>query len=142
LGFQPERIEPRQLDYDIRSDIWSLGITLVELATGVFPYRDCKCDFEVLSRVLNDDPPSLPQDQEFTLEFRNFVSSWYVITLINLIYYYFLNLNVLFFSLIKDYKVRPKYKQLLEHPFLQKYMIKTVNVAEWYAEATSQNILK
>ena len=46
-----------------------------------------------------------------------------------------------FFSLIKDYKVRPKYKQLLEHPFLQKYMIKTVNVAEWYAEATSQNII-
>jgi len=79
LGFQPERIEPRQLDYDIRSDIWSLGITLVELATGVFPYRDCKCDFEVLSRVLNDDPPSLPQDQEFTLEFRNFVSSWCVL---------------------------------------------------------------
>jgi len=79
LGFQPERIEPRQLDYDIRSDIWSLGITLVELATGVFPYRDCKCDFEVLSRVLNDDPPSLPLDQEFTLEFRNFVSSWCVL---------------------------------------------------------------
>lgn len=79
FSFKPERIEPRQLDYDIRSDIWSLGITLVELATGVFPYRDCKCDFEVLSRVLNDDPPSLPQDQEFTLEFRNFVTSWCVL---------------------------------------------------------------
>lgn len=46
---------------------------------------------------------------------------------------------VFIFSLIKDYKLRPKYKQLLEHPFLQKYMSKTVSVAEWYAKATSQN---
>lgn len=45
----------------------------------------------------------------------------------------------MYFSLIKDYKVRPKYKQLLEHPFLQRYMMKTVNVAEWYAEAIGQN---
>lgn len=64
-------------DYDIRADVWSLGITLVELATGVFPYQDCNCDFEVLSRVLHDDPPSLPTDpSRFTTEFQNFVSSW------------------------------------------------------------------
>lgn len=48
---------------------------------------------------------------------------------------------LIFSSLIKDYKVRPKYKQLLEHPFLQRYMMKTVNVADWYAEAISQNNL-
>lgn len=79
---QPERIEPpdpRKPDYDIRADVWSLGITLVELATGVFPYKDCKCDFEVLSRVLNEDPPSLPTDpKRFSPEFQSFVSSWYV----------------------------------------------------------------
>ncbi|EFN82078.1 Dual specificity mitogen-activated protein kinase kinase 7 [Harpegnathos saltator] len=98
----PERIDPpdpTKPDYDIRADVWSLGITLVELATGVFPYRDCKTDFEVLSRVVQDDPPSLPQDALFSKEFRNFVTC----------------------CLTKNYKHRPKYHKLMEHPFIRKY---------------------
>ncbi|XP_014476701.1 PREDICTED: dual specificity mitogen-activated protein kinase kinase 7-like [Dinoponera quadriceps] len=98
----PERIDPpdpTKPDYDIRADVWSLGITLVELATGIFPYRDCKTDFEVLSRVVQDDPPSLPQDALFSKEFRNFVTC----------------------CLTKNYKHRPKYHKLMEHPFIRKY---------------------
>ncbi|XP_012243077.1 dual specificity mitogen-activated protein kinase kinase hemipterous [Bombus impatiens] len=98
----PERIDPpdpTKPDYDIRADVWSLGITLVELATGVFPYRDCKTDFEVLSRVVQDDPPSLPPDVLFSKEFRNFVSC----------------------CLTKNYKHRPKYHKLMEHPFIRKH---------------------
>lgn len=56
--------------------MWSLGISLVELATGVYPYKDCHSDFEVLTKVIEDDPPSLPADKDFSLEFRNFVSWW------------------------------------------------------------------
>uniref|UniRef100_A0ABD2XE91 mitogen-activated protein kinase kinase n=1 Tax=Trichogramma kaykai TaxID=54128 RepID=A0ABD2XE91_9HYME len=99
----PERIDPpdpTKPDYDIRADVWSLGITLVELATGVFPYRDCKTDFEVLSRVVQDDPPTLPCNPPmFSPEFHNFVSC----------------------CLTKNYKQRPKYNKLLEHPFIKKY---------------------
>jgi len=77
--FQPERIDPpdpQKPDYDIRADVWSLGITLVELATGEFPYQNCITDFEVLTKVLQDDPPALPEDRGFSLEFRNFVKHW------------------------------------------------------------------
>ncbi|KAJ8679787.1 hypothetical protein QAD02_015574 [Eretmocerus hayati] len=98
----PERIDPpdpTKPDYDIRADVWSLGITLVELATGVFPYRDCKTDFEVLSRVVQDDPPSLPPGAPFSPEFQSFVSC----------------------CLTKNYKQRPKYNKLIEHPFIRKY---------------------
>ncbi|CAG2061001.1 unnamed protein product, partial [Timema podura] len=73
----PERIDPpdpKKPDYDIRADVWSLGITLVELATGMFPYKDCKNDFEVLARVLENEPPSLPADQNFSPDFRNFIN--------------------------------------------------------------------
>ncbi|XP_015518260.2 dual specificity mitogen-activated protein kinase kinase 7 isoform X1 [Neodiprion lecontei] len=98
----PERIDPpdpTKPDYDIRADVWSLGITLVELATGVFPYRDCKTDFEVLSRVVQDEPPSLPLDSSFSKEFRHFVCC----------------------CLTKNYKHRPKYHKLMEQAFYKKH---------------------
>ena len=74
----PERIDPPHpskpdYHYDIRADVWSLGITLVEMATGHFPYKDCKTDFEVLTKVLQDDPPFLPRNAGFSHEFQCFV---------------------------------------------------------------------
>lgn len=98
--WQPERIDPPDTNnpsYDIRADVslvvdqpivhlfshrskvWSLGITLVELATGKFPYHDCRTDFEVLTKVIQDDPPSLPPEGNFSPEFNSFVKSWYII---------------------------------------------------------------
>nr|XP_032637325.1 dual specificity mitogen-activated protein kinase kinase 7 isoform X7 [Chelonoidis abingdonii] len=72
----PERIDPpdpTKPDYDIRADVWSLGISLVELATGQFPYKNCKTDFEVLTKVLQEDPPLLPNNMSFSVDFQSFV---------------------------------------------------------------------
>uniref|UniRef100_A0A182YJW3 mitogen-activated protein kinase kinase n=1 Tax=Anopheles stephensi TaxID=30069 RepID=A0A182YJW3_ANOST len=107
----PERIDPAKTVYDIRADVWSLGITLVELATGVFPYRGCVTDFEVLTQVLTSNPPRLPEDQPFSPEFRDFVQ----------------------LCLQKDYQARPKYPDLLRHAFLQRAEHDTtINVGEWF----------
>lgn len=51
----PERIDPeRAKGYDVRSDVWSLGITLMEVATGKFPYPSkWGSVFEQLYQVIN-----------------------------------------------------------------------------------------
>lgn len=42
--FQPERIQGDQ--YSVKSDVWSLGITIIELALGRFPFAEEGEDFE------------------------------------------------------------------------------------------------
>ncbi|XP_036419285.1 dual specificity mitogen-activated protein kinase kinase 7 isoform X1 [Colossoma macropomum] len=114
----PERIDPpdpSKPDYDIRADVWSLGISLVELATGQFPYKNCKTDFEVLTKVLQEDPPLLPLSMGFSLDFQSFVKD----------------------CLTKDHRKRPKYHKLLEHSFIRRYEVLDVDVAGWF-----QNVME
>lgn len=74
---KPERIEPPpDGTYDIRSDIWSMGITLIEIATGQFPYKNWNTDFEILSKVIQEASPKLPEDGQFSDNFRNFIDAW------------------------------------------------------------------
>ncbi|KAI2810917.1 Dual specificity mitogen-activated protein kinase kinase 7 [Blomia tropicalis] len=111
----PERIQPPDSSgtYDIRSDVWSLGITLVEIATGQFPYQNWNSDFELLSKVIQDDPPLLPTSGGFTPNFCSFIKA----------------------CLTKNYAERPKYKDLMEHPFYRHYDSTVVNVADWFKHA-------
>ena len=98
--------------------MWSLGITLVELATGQFPYKDCKTEFEVLTKVIEEDPPCLPPNQGFSTEFRSFVRD----------------------CLLKNHKERPKYKKLLEHPFIVKYRsVEDREVGAWYSQVSNHS---
>lgn len=96
----PERINPEDgnKSYDIRSDVWSLGISMIELATGQFPYATWSTPFEQLKQVVKEPSPSL-SPAEFSPEFVDYINR----------------------SLQKNHKERPNYDQLLQHTFITKY---------------------
>lgn len=58
--------------YTEKADIWSLGITAIELATGAAPYANLY-PLEVIVRISNSPPPTLPEDGHFSSAFRDFV---------------------------------------------------------------------
>eukprot|EP00800_Vazella_pourtalesii_P004656 TRINITY_DN15390_c0_g1_i1.p1 TRINITY_DN15390_c0_g1~~TRINITY_DN15390_c0_g1_i1.p1 ORF type:complete len:450 (+),score=26.91 TRINITY_DN15390_c0_g1_i1:118-1467(+) len=107
----PERLDIDLKEYDVRADVWSLGITVIELLTGKLPYSNCKSDMEVMSQIFQDPPPRLPDIFAVSNECRHF-----------------LNL-----CLTKDYKQRPKFQELLEFSdFIKIYQTKYVAVATWF----------
>ncbi|XP_077406651.1 dual specificity mitogen-activated protein kinase kinase 4b isoform X2 [Vanacampus margaritifer] len=109
----PERIDPSasRQGYDVRSDVWSLGITLYELATGRFPYPKWNSVFDQLTQVVKGEPPQLSNSEErqFSPKFINFVN----------------------LCLTKDESKRPKYRELLKHPFILMYEERFVDVASY-----------
>jgi len=55
----PEQVRADSIDH--RSDIFSLGVILHEMATGSQPFRRAS-SVETMNAVLHDDPPALPAD--------------------------------------------------------------------------------
>ncbi|GAB0095335.1 dual specificity mitogen-activated protein kinase kinase 3 [Sergentomyia squamirostris] len=109
----PERIDPTGNPgiYDIRSDVWSLGISMIEMATGQFPYSTWGSPFEQLKQVVTDDPPRL-EAGKYSPEFTNFISV----------------------CLQKNWKLRPKFEQLLQDPYLVTHSEKDTDVAAFVEE--------
>lgn len=55
----PEQVQGKKVD--IRSDIYSLGVTFYQMLTGVNPYIGLTTEYEVYSRIVKED---LPPPQE------------------------------------------------------------------------------
>lgn len=113
----PERIRSESLNtsptYTVSSDVWSLGLSTIEMALGHYPYppETYSNVFAQLTAIVHGDPPQLPE--EFSENARDWVAR----------------------CMMKRPEDRATYKELLEHPFLLEDSQREVDMPGWVARA-------
>jgi len=115
--------------YSVSSDVWSLGLSLIEVAMGRFPYppETYANVFAQLTAIIHGDPPTLPDG--FSDEANDFILKWYSVLLF---WNYEADCTP---SLLKEPSRRATYAQLLEHPWLVKDQKREVNMVAWVEKA-------
>ncbi|EJF65321.1 kinase [Dichomitus squalens LYAD-421 SS1] len=109
LYMAPERLSGN--DYTIRSDVWSTGITLLELVTNRFPFPTDLAAIELMMYIIQNEPPEL-EDEEgivYSAEMKDFIKK----------------------TLTRDPNVRPSPKEMLEHPWIVSVMQHKLDMAYW-----------
>ncbi|XP_074404616.1 myosin-IIIb isoform X1 [Zonotrichia albicollis] len=97
--------------YDARCDVWSLGITAIELGDGDPPLFDMH-PVKTLFKIPRNPPPTLLHPEKWCRGFNHFISQ----------------------CLIKDFEQRPSVTHLLEHPFIKQVHGKDMSLQKQLAE--------
>lgn len=94
----PEVMQPGN-GYDVKADIWSFGITALELAHGHAPFSNYP-PMKVLLMTIQNAPPGLDYDRDkrFSKSFRDMISM----------------------CLVKNQRKRPTAEKLLKHSFFKR----------------------
>ncbi|KAJ7497450.1 kinase-like protein [Mycena latifolia] len=138
--FAPERIQGTTTGTDVQeafntytvsSDVWSLGLSIIEVAMGRYPYppETYSNVFAQLQAIVHGEPPQLPEVKEKTegdyleVHFSEEARDWVRC------------------CLIKDPTRRATYAELLEHPFLVADAQREVNMVAWVAGALGRREL-
>ncbi|KAL1695468.1 kinase-like domain-containing protein [Schizophyllum commune] len=115
----PERIQGESrgqgdATYSVSSDVWSLGLTIVEIGVGRYPYPPEAYEnvFSQLTAIIHGDPPELPEDKYSSVA-REFVSR----------------------CLDKHPSMRASYTQLLNHPWIVNDADSKVDMPAWVTTA-------
>ncbi|KEI39349.1 uncharacterized protein L969DRAFT_87300 [Mixia osmundae IAM 14324] len=109
----PERIKGESqgnvATYTVASDVWSLGLSIIEFTLGHYPYppETYTNVFAQLQAIVHGDPPALPVGYSAAAD--DFVAA----------------------TLEKVPQRRPTYAELLQHPFLLADEGRDVNMVAW-----------
>ncbi|KAG1723609.1 kinase-like protein [Suillus paluster] len=133
--------------YTVSADVWSLGLSIVEIARGRYPYPPETYEnvFAQLSAIVDGEAPGLPEDEDATddeAEIRTKDNSFYGASPGQSS---FMRKGKRRWSpeardwvrrcLIKNADERATYKELLEHPWMQTDRQREVDMVSWVAKA-------
>lgn len=119
----PERIQGQP--YSVTCDVWSLGLTLLEVAQGRFPFDSDKmtaniAPIELLTMILTFTP-ELKDEPELNVTwsraFKSFIE----------------------YCLKKEPRERPSPRQMIRHPWVQGQMKKKVNMEKFIQKCWEEN---
>jgi len=91
----PEVIQ--EVGYDVKADLWSLGITVIEMAEGKPPYSNIH-PMRAIFMIPSRPPPKLTEPDKWSKDMNDFVAK----------------------CLTKNPEQRPTATELLKHPFINR----------------------